>query len=264
MSEVNQIVETLKQLLRENNITQYDVAAALNLGVARVKQMFANNDFNINRLAIVCNELLGMEISDLVQISEDRQKYISQLTEKQEQQLISDERLLLVSISVMNNWSPQEIVERYEITERECKGYLLTLEKLKLISCRANDRIKLLIDRNFHWIPDGPLERFFRQHVQSDFLDASFTGEGELRLFRTGMLTSHSASELIKKVDRTVSEFMDLNRQDAGLELQHRVGYSFLVALRPWLMPAFTQLLRQPEEGAPEQHSKAQHRGKAQ
>jgi len=96
MAEVNQIIDTLKQLLKEKNVNQADVAAVLNLGLARVKQMFAKNDFHINRLAIVCNELLDMDLADLVQISQDRQKYIEVLTEKQEQQLISDERLLLV------------------------------------------------------------------------------------------------------------------------------------------------------------------------
>ena len=165
MSEVNQIVDTLKQLLREKNINQADVAAVLNLGLARVKQMFANNDFHINRLSVVCNELLDMELADLVQIAQDRQRYIQQLTEKQEQQLISDERLFVVAVSIMNSWLPDEIVERYEISENECHRHLITLEKLKLISRRANGRIKLLIDRNFHWIPDGPLEKFFRQHV---------------------------------------------------------------------------------------------------
>ena len=202
MSEVNQIVDTLKQLLREKNINQADVAAVLNLGLARVKQMFANNDFHINRLSVVCNELLDMELADLVQIAQDRQRYIQQLTEKQEQQLISDERLFVVAVSIMNSWLPDEIVERYEISENECHRHLITLEKLKLISRRANGRIKLLIDRNFHWIPDGPLEKFFRQHVQSDFLNAGFGDAGEVRMFRTGMLTSKSAEELARRIDR--------------------------------------------------------------
>lgn len=244
MSEVNQIIETLKQLLKEKTRTNFDVAASLNLGVARVKQMNANNDWSLSRLAKVCDEQLDMEIADLIQITQDRQKYIQSLTEKQEQQLISDERLLVVSVSIMNNWTPTEIVERYEITDAECNRHLMTLEKLKLISRRANGRIKLLIDRNFQWIPDGPLEQFFRQHVQIDFLDASFSGPGEVRLFRTGMLTSKSAEELTRRIDKVVNEFMELNREDAQLELQHRVGYSFLVAMRPWLMPSFTKLLR--------------------
>ncbi len=249
--EVNQIIETLKQLLKEKGFRQADVGAVLNLGEARVKQMFGKNDFHINRLVVVCNELLDMELADLVQITQDRQKYIEQLTEKQEKQLISDERLLVVSVSVMNNWTATEIVEKYEITDAECHRHLVTLEKLKLISRRANGRIKLLIDRNFQWIPNGPLEQFFRQHVQSDFLDASFNSPGEVRLFRTGMLTSKSAEELTRRIDKVVNDFMLLNREDAQLELQHRVGYSFLVAMRPWLMPSFTKLLRKDSVSEP-------------
>ncbi len=244
MSEVNQIIETLKQLLKENNVTQYDVAAELNLGVARVKQMFSNQDISISRLSVICNECLGMEIADLTQITQDRQKYIESLTEKQEQQLISDERLLVVSVSVMNNWTPDEIVERYDISMRECQKYLKTLEKLKLISVRSNGHVKLLINRNFKWIPKGPLDTFFRQHVQSDFLDSKFDGQNEVRLFRTGMLTEQSADELIKKIEKLTAEFVELNQADTKLELKHRLGYSFVVALRPWLMPTFTKLLR--------------------
>ncbi len=244
MAEVNQIVDTLKQLLKERNVNQADVAAVLNLGLARVKQMFANNDFHINRLSIVCNELLDMELVDLVLITQERQKYVAELTEKQEMQLVSDQRLLVVAVSIMNNWTPVEIVERYDISDTECDRHLMTLEKLKLISRRANGRIKLLIDRNFQWIPHGPLEKFFRQHIQSDFLNASFGSAGETRVFRTGMLTSKSAEELSRRIDKLVNEFVDLNREDGTLELQHRIGYSFLVAMRPWLMPSFTKLLR--------------------
>lgn len=245
MSEVNQIVVTLKQLLKERNLTQYDVAAVLNLGVARVKQMFAKQDFSIGRLSTICSELLDMDLADLMQITQDRQNYIQHLTEKQERQLISDNRLLVVAVSVMNNWTPAEIVGNYDISERECQRYLKTLEKLELISIRSSGSIKLLIDRNFKWIQDGPLENFFRQHVQSDFLDAGFDGTGEIRQFRTGMLTDKSADELIKKVEKIVAEFVDLNQIDSKQELQNRAGYSFLIALRPWLMPAFTELLRE-------------------
>ena len=244
MAEVDQIVDTLKQLLKEKSVNQADVAAVLNLGLARVKQMFANNDFHIDRLAIVCNELLDMELADLVLIAQDRQKYIEELTERQEQQLISDERLLLVAVSIMNKWMPHEIVEQYEISDAECDRHLLTLEKLKLISRRANGGIKLLIDRNFQWITNGPLENFFRQHVQSDFLDAGFGNPGEVRVFRTGMLTTKSAEEMTRRIDKLVSEFMDLNREDGNIELQNRFGYSFLIAMRPWQMPSFTKLLR--------------------
>ncbi len=231
-------------MLKDRNITLYEVAAALDLTVGRVKQIFKSEDLSITRLSIICNELLEMEIVDLVKIMEESQARIRSLTEQQEKQLISEDRLLVVAVSVMNNWTMDEIIERYDISEKQCRGHLRTLEKLDLISIHASGRINLLIDRNFSWVPDGPLEQYFRQNIQRDFLDAGFDGMHESRQFRTGMLSDRSAEELIKKIDRVVAEFVELSRADSTLELQHRTGYSFVLALRPWEMPVFTKLLR--------------------
>ena len=247
MTEISNLIHTLKQLLKERNIRQADVAASLNLGIARVKQMFTKNDFTIKRLAIICDEPLEMELGDLFRIAQERNRYIDSLTEEQEKQLTADIRLLVVAVSVLTNWSTEEITNRYQITERECRKHLKTLERLKLISVRDNGHIKLLINHNFHWIKDGPLENFFIKNIQSDFLNASFHKEGEIRLFRTGMLSTKSADELIKHVDSLVGRFVELDRDVAELSMDHRRGYSVVVAMRPWLMPAFTQLLRTPD-----------------
>jgi hypothetical protein len=58
------------------------------------------------------------------------------------------------------------------------------------------------------------------------------------------MLSEQSVDQLIKLVDKTVAGFIELNRDDSRLPLEQRTGYSMVVALRPWLMPAFTDLLR--------------------
>ena len=61
------------------------------------------------------------------------------------------------------------------------------------------------------------------------------------------MLSTKSADELIKHVDKLIGKFVELDRDDAELPMDHRRGYSVVVAMRPWLMPAFTQLLRTPD-----------------
>ncbi len=244
MSEVSNLLDTLKQLMKEKGVSQPDVAAALGLGIARVKQMFAEKDIRMSRLSIICNELLEIDLSDLMRINEERVSYITSLTEAQEKLLISDMKLLVVAVSVLTNWTAEQIVSRYQITERECQLHLNKLEKFKLISIRDDGHIRFLFDHNFQWIEDGPLERFFTDKIQSDFLNAPFHGAGELRVFRTGMLSEQSVDQLIKLVDKTVAGFIELNRDDSRLPLEQRTGYSMVVALRPWLMPAFTDLLR--------------------
>jgi len=244
MSEVALIVETLKRLLKEREITQYEVAEVLGLSVARVKQIYASNDFSLQRLVSICNELLGMDLADLVEIAQHRQDAIESLTEEQERQLVANERLLMVAVSVMQNWTPTEIVETYDITKAECKKHLNVLESLHLISTNSQEKVKLLIDRNFQWIPDGPLEQFFRRQIQTDFLDASFNGPREIRMYRTGSLTAASADEMIGRVEKVIATFMDYDRSDTKLDIDKREGYSFIIAMRPWLMPNFVKMLR--------------------
>jgi hypothetical protein len=51
------------------------------------------------------------------------------------------------------------------------------------------NRVKLKIARDFQWIADGPIQRFFRTQAQTDFLNAKFGYSGEIYRFQHGMLT---------------------------------------------------------------------------
>lgn len=244
MAETVALVATLKQALKAGGKTYFDVADALNLSEASVKQMFAGNRITLSRLDVICNEVLGIEISELVQQMNARVQYVSELTERQEAQLVANLRLLVVAVSVMNNWTPDEIVSQFQIDQRECRQHLNVLEKLKLISLRPNGSVRLLIDRNFQWRVNGPIQRFFQQHIQSDFLNSDFDRVGEKLVFLTGMLSRKSSLALIRRIEKLAAEFLELNEEDSRLDLNHRVGSSIVIALRPWQMEAFAKLRR--------------------
>lgn len=243
MSETAAIIDTVKHQLKVQQKTYQDVADALHLTEASIKQMFASNRLSLERLDVICNEVLGIEISELVQLMADKPATVSRLSASQEKGLVANESLLLVAVLVMNNWTPSEIIEHYELEQVECTQHLRALEKLKLIKIGPS-RIRLLIDQNFTWISNGPIERYFQQTIQSDFLDADFAEPGEKRVFRTGMLSLRSSAELCTRIDRLVAEFVECNREDSQLELSNRTGYSLIVAMRPWLMPAFADMKR--------------------
>ena len=248
MAETVALIATLKHALKASGKTYFDVADALNLSEASVKQMFAGNRITLLRLDAICNEVLGIEISELVQQMSDRVQYVSELTEQQEAQLVANLRLLVVAVSVMNNWTPAEIVSQFRIDKRECRQHLDVLEKLKLISVRPNGGVRLLIDRNFQWQPNGPIQRFFQQHIQNDFLDSDFDRPGEKLVFLTGMLSRKSALSLIRRIEKLAAEFLELNSEDSRLDLSKRIGSSIVIALRPWQMAAFAELRRDADD----------------
>ena len=99
-----------------------------------------------------------------------------------------------------------------------------------------------MIAKNFKWIDNGPIQRFFEDKVQSDFFDSSFNDPGQYRIFISGMLTRNSNTELIRRLKRLAYEFNELSTDDDSFEMEERFGTSLLIAVRPWGVGVFESL----------------------
>lgn len=243
MSQVAAILKTLKRELKAQGITYADVASRLELSESSIKRLFSESKISLGRLDALC-QIAGMEISDLVQkMGEERQR-IDMLTEQQEREVAADPRLLLVAICVLNLWTFDEIIRIYELSEHQCIQLLAKLDRLKLIELLPLNRFRLTVANDFRWIPNGPIQRFFRKEVQPGFMKSTFSGPGEKLVFRNGMLSRGSNATMMKKVDRLVAQFNELHDEDVGLPLEERFGSSLLVAIRPWEFSYFRELRR--------------------
>ena len=69
MSQISQISSTLKQLLRQHQITYKDIANQLEMSEANVKRIFSTNSFALDRLEQI-GEILQMSLSDLFIIAQ--------------------------------------------------------------------------------------------------------------------------------------------------------------------------------------------------
>ncbi len=105
-----------------------------------------------------------------------------------------------------------------------------------------------MFSKNFEWIPNGPIQRFHEQKVQSEIFNSSFNGEGEFRIFVSGMFSRPANAELIKKIKRLAEEANDLKTDTESLPLDQRFGCSLVMAIRPWEVKIFDQLRRVPTE----------------
>ena len=187
MAQSEALIDTLKQALKNHHITYADAAHKLDMSEANVKRMFASKRFTLDRLEDVC-KIMQMELSDLFQLYDESRQRITQLSLEQEQELVSNVKLLLVAVSVRNRLSFDDIINNYDISTTECIRHLAKLDKLKIIDLLPNNRIKLRIDEHFHWLPNGPIENFFEQQIQRQFLKSTFSGELEQRLFLFGFV----------------------------------------------------------------------------
>jgi transcriptional regulator with XRE-family HTH domain len=245
MSQILSLLTVLKRELKARGMTYARIADELGLSESSIKRTFADSKLSLDRLEQLC-QLVGMEISELVQKMTEQRQRIATLSEEQEREVAEDPRLLVVAICVLNLWAFDEIIREYDLTEHECIQLLAKLDRLNVIELLPLNRFRLIVANDFRWLPNGPIQKFFRQKVQPDFLRSSFSGPGEKFLFRNGMLSRGSNATLMKKMDRLIAEFNELHDEDAGLPLEERFGTSILVALRPWEFSYFSDLRRSP------------------
>ena len=243
MAQTAALVDALKDVLKARGVTYAKLAKGLGLSEASVKRVFAQKSFTLQRLDEVCG-LLGIDITDLAQMVRAERETPVQLTLEQEKQLVSDPKLLLVAVHALNQWSFEQIVEGYKLTKAECVQQLARLDKLGIIELAPNNRIRVRVARNFSWLPDGPIQQYFRAQVQADFFRSRFDAEGELMVFMTGMLTHTSNAALRNRLRQVGAEFSDLHQQDLELPLAQRLGTSLLLAVRPWITEEFKKLAR--------------------
>ena len=246
MSQTRPLIDTLKLELRKQRITYKQVSAALNLSETSVKRLFSEEAFSVKRLEKVC-ELLHMDISDLVHMMEKNIDLTTQLTREQETELVSDIKLLLVALLLMNKLQFAEILGIYEISETEGIQLLARLDRMRIIELQSGNRVKLMISQNFKWISDGPIQHFFENKVQLEFLDSSFTQAGEFRIFVSGMISRTANAEIIKKIQHLAQEMNDMNIESESLPLEQRYGTSLMMAIRPWEINVFEELRRSPD-----------------
>lgn len=245
MTQATALIETLKQALKHHGLTYAEVARRLGMSEANVKRMFAAKRFTLDRLEEICR-LMQLDLADLLLLYEDSRQRITQLTEEQEEELVSDEKLLLVAVSVRNRLGFDDIIRHYHISELECIRCLARLDRLKIIDLLPNNRIKLRIDEDFRWLQNGPIDRFFEKQIKNQFLKSGFSGEREQRLFLFGLLGDASIQVLMNKLQLLSKEFAELHRQDAQLSLEKRYNIGLMLAMRPWELGVFEPLRRVP------------------
>lgn len=246
MASSKLFISALKKELRAQGVSYKDVAVALDLSEASIKKMFANNRFSIARMDSIC-KLLGMELSDLADAAKDMVPAISELTLEQEQELVSDIRLLLVAYCAFNYWTVEEIVDTYNLSTAECISYLIRLDRMSIIQLQMNNRIRLLISTNFSWKKKGPIENFFNQQVQHKFLKSNFDADDELRIVANCKLSTESRTKIIQELHTVKRNFKEYNKVDRKENKQEKMGTTMIIAIRQWEFEAFSSIEKTPK-----------------
>ncbi len=243
MSSPELLLQVLRSEMRAANMTYRGLAERLDLSESSIKRMFSQGDMSLSRLAQVC-KVIGVALEDVLRQAADAAPQSDTLTLAQERALVADAKLLMVATCCLGHWTLEQIIETYAISEAECIGYLLKLDRLALIELKPLNRYRLRVSRAFRWLPDGPVQQLMRQHVVGDYFAGRFDGPGETMLCVHGRLTDPSAQELVQKIQQLAAELARLHQDDQRLQPALRDGYTLLLGLRSWEFSQFTAMRR--------------------
>lgn len=243
MSEATQLISTIKKQLKSQSMTYRDVARALKLSEPSVKRLFSSGRFTIDRLVQVSN-LLGYTLAELSKEALAGQPRLSTLTEKQEHEVVSEPKLLVIAVCALNHWTLDEIVATYRVTQAECIKYLLRLDKLRIIDLLPGNRIRINVSRDFAWLPSGPIKKYFASRGLGDFLKSDFADEGASMTFVNGMFTDQALAQIQDELRRLRQKFAELHEESLSAPLINRHSISLLLAMRRWESNEFTKLRR--------------------
>jgi len=194
-AEIALLIATIKRELKAQGLTYRDVAHSLRLSEASIKRLFSSERFTVERLAQIA-ELLGFTLTELMHAASSSSHQLNTLTPAQEAELVADEKLLLVSVCALNDLSIAYMLETYQITQAEVIKRLRTLDRMGLIELLPGDRIRRRVRRDFDWLVDGPIRRYFSTQGMEDFLNHPFDGDEQSLDFSHGILTDAAQAQL--------------------------------------------------------------------
>jgi transcriptional regulator with XRE-family HTH domain len=246
--QTTQLVDALKRELKARGINYATVAEGIGMSEATVKRMLSTRNLTLERLDEIL-EATGIKLQDLLRVSlaDEDTKLISELSDKQEREIVANPALFATAVACMNLMRFDEILDLYALTEAQLVGMLTKLDKMGLIELAPANRIRVKVARTFRWIPNGPIMQFFRIQAQ-EYFSSSFHGTGEKLILVNSMLTRATIEKFIERMHEVAREFSRLHTEDTKYPIDRRHAHSLILAVRPWEPSTLRPLRRRPDQ----------------
>ncbi len=238
MASTKELIQTLKLELRTQHITYAQIAQQLDLSEASIKRLFSTKDMSLSRLECIC-QLAGLDILQLATKAVDNRQHMDCLVWEHEQEIVSDMKLLILTIHLMYGWEYKKIIGFFEIDPLHGQRLLTRLDTMKVIELLPHNQVRILLSAHFNWLKNGPIQTFFEDEIQTRFFQSGFDGEGEMRLVSNGWMSLDSIIDFHTKLMRLSKEFELQLDHDKHIPIEKRKGTTLVVAIRPWTLDIF-------------------------
>lgn len=244
MSTTQALIDQIKTELKLSGITYAQLAPKLGMAESSIKRMFAKGDMPLTRVDEICR-VLKLDFADLARKVAEATPLRKELTLEQERAVVADRKLLLLAICCLSQWTCEQVVATYRVSEPEVIKHLAQLDRLGIIELRPMNRYRLRLAKGFRWRPHGPVMQFFREDVVTDYYAGGFDGEGEMLTLVHGQIGRSLASLFNERLQRVAQDFAQQHLADQKLPPDQKRPYTLVIGMRSWLFAAFRDLKRE-------------------
>lgn len=244
MSSTRDLISALKAELKTAGVTYAELAGHLGMAESSVKRMFSQADMPLSRVDEVLR-VLNLDFAELARRVADAQPLRRELSLEQEMAVVAERKLLLVAICCLSQWTFEQIVGTYALSEAEAVQRLAQLDHLGIIELKPLNRYRLLVAKTLRWRPQGPVMRYFREHVVGDFFEGGFDGEGELLMLVHGQIGRGLAAAFNERLARVAQDFAQQHLADHKLPPDQKRPFTLVIGMRSWLFSVFRDLRRE-------------------
>ncbi len=243
MASTKELIQTLKKELRSQQITYAMISEKLELSESSIKRLFSTKDMSISRFESIC-ELANLDILQLATKAVDQRRHVKHLDWKYEQEIVNNEKLLLITVHLIHGWDYKKILAVYDIDRFEGQHLLTRLDAMHIIELLPHNKVRILLSPEFQWLKSGPIQRFFENKIQDAFFQSGFNQQGELRLVSNGWMSLDSIKSFHEKMIRLTKEFELQLDNDKHIPIERRRGTTLVIAIRPWTLEIFEAYVR--------------------
>jgi DNA-binding Xre family transcriptional regulator len=244
VSTTQALIDQVKTELKLAGITYAQLAAHIGMAESSVKRMLAKGDMPLTRIDEICR-VLKLDFADLARKVAEAQPLRTELTLEQERAVVADRKLLLLAICCLSQWTFEQVVATYRVSDAEAVKYLAQLDRLGIIELRPMNRYRLRVAKTFRWRPHGPVMQYFREEVVADYYAGGFDGEGEMLTLVHGQIGRSLAQMFNERLQRVAQDFAQQHLADQKLPPEQKRPFTLVVAMRSWLFAAFRDLKRE-------------------
>jgi transcriptional regulator with XRE-family HTH domain len=242
------LVQVLKAELRRAGITYAQLARELGLAESSVKRILAKGDMTLARIDQILG-VLRLDFAELARQIAQATPERQQLSEEQERAVVADPKLLLTALSVLSQWTAEQIATTYALSRPQVAACLQALHRLGVIELRLGARggplgYRLKLDKTFRWRPGGPVMRYFREQAVGDYFDGDFDQPAELLMLVHGQVSHAAAERFHDRAQRLAQDFAQQHAADLSLPTAEKRPLTMLVAQRSWMFAGLRRQLR--------------------